>query len=159
MNSFNSKELSNLLVKHILGGQAFINIEEILSKIKYPHVGIKYGGLPYSFWQLLEHMRIAQRDILEFSESSDYKAMKWPDEYWPENSAPKSVEDWEKTKSEFFKDRVKFNNLLAGKFNDLLTPFEWGDGQNLFREALLIIEHNAYHTGQLMIISRLLDEG
>jgi len=158
MNSFDSKELSSLLVKHILGGQAFIKIEEILERINYQQVGIKFGGLPYSFWQILEHMRIAQRDILEFSESSNYKAMKWPDEYWPENSAPKSVEDWEKTKSEFFKDRDKFNTLLAGKSENLLTPLEWGEGQNLFREALLIIEHNAYHTGQLMIINRLLDE-
>ncbi|KEO73994.1 DinB family protein [Anditalea andensis] len=149
---------AELLIKHILGGNAYIELEEILKKIDYHKIGIKYGGLPYSFWQILEHMRIAQKDILDFSEGTDYKTLKWPDEYWPDTTTPLSVEDWENTKNDFFKDRKRFNTLLSSHNENLLTPFNHGEGQNLFREALLVIEHNAYHTGQLMLLSRILDE-
>jgi len=150
------KTNSDILIKHILGGNAFIKLEEILDGIDYEQVGTRLDGLPYSFWQILEHMKIAQKDILNFSEGGNYMSLKWPDEYWPDHSAPQSPEEWENTKTAFFKDRKRFNDLLNNNPDSLLLPFEWGDGQNLLREALLIIEHNAYHTGQLMIISRLL---
>ena len=156
MNLSTPNNYYNLLIKHILGGNAFIKIEEILGKIEYHHVGITLDGLPYSFWQIFEHMRIAQQDILEFSEGPDYKVLKWPEDYWPENSSPRSPEEWNNTKEMFFKDRVRFNDIIEKNSDNLLIPFSHGDGQNLFREALLIIEHNAYHTGQLMILSRLL---
>lgn len=157
MDSSKSHEYTKFLIKHILGGNAFIEIEEILNKITHTQAGIEIDGLPYSFWQIFEHMRIAQKDILDFSIGSDYKILKWPEEYWPENSAPDSIEHWENSKTDFFEDRNRFNKLLESNPENLLTPFEHGDGQNLLREALLIIEHNAYHTGQLMIISRLLN--
>ncbi|HSJ68716.1 MAG TPA: DinB family protein [Anditalea sp.] len=157
MDSSKSHEYTKLLIKHILGGNAFIEIEEILNKINHTQAGIEIAGLPYSFWQIFEHMRIAQKDILDFSVGIDYKILKWPDEYWPENSAPDSIEHWENTKVDFLEDRNRFNKLLESNPKNLLIPFEHGDGQNLLREALLVIEHNAYHTGQLMIISRLLN--
>ncbi len=148
---------AKLLIRHISGGNAFIKIEEILEGISYEQVGIEFPGLPYSFWQLFEHLRIAQKDILDFSTSSDYKEIKWPDAYWPKGSTPDSAEHWEQTKQDFFRDRDAFNTLLYTNPDNFMVPFPHGTGQNLFREALLILEHNAYHTGQLMILSRLLD--
>lgn len=145
---------SNLLIKHILGGNAYKKIEDILEEISFDKLGIKLEGLPYSFWQVFDHLRIAQKDILEFSVNPNYKALKWPDDYWPENTAPESENQWKIAKEDFFKDRDQMNNLLESNQDKLLVPFPHGNGQNIFREALLIIEHNAYHTGQLMVIAR-----
>jgi len=150
------EQYSDLLIKHILGGNAFKKIEDILEEMPYSKIGVIPEGLPYSFWQVFEHIKIAQKDILEFSVNPDYKAIKWPDDYWPQASAPDSMEDWEKTKLEFCKDREAMTSLLESHADELLKPFPHGEGQNLFREALLIMEHNAYHIGQLVVISRML---
>ncbi|MDO9553942.1 DinB family protein [Rhodonellum sp.] len=157
MSSDQPESFSPLLIQHILGGNAFVKIEEILSKIKFKELGLKFSGLPYSFWQVFEHMRIAQKDILEFSTSSNYKELSWPEEYWPTNDLPDSPEHWINTQKDFFDDREKFNAFLLNNTKSLLHPFPYGTGQTLFREALLILEHNAYHTGQLMIILRMLE--
>jgi hypothetical protein len=149
------EEYSYLLIKHILGGNAFKKIEDILEEMPFEKIGLIPTGLPYSFWQVFDHIKIAQKDILEFSINPDYKAIKWPDDYWPRHPAPESEELWEKTKEDFFNDRVKLTSLLESRADQLLEPFTHGDGQNLFREALLVLEHNAYHIGQLMIIARL----
>jgi len=147
---------SHILTKHILGGNAFKNIDEVLEGMSFDIIGIIPSGLPYSFWQVFEHIKIAQQDILEFSVNPDYKPIRWPDDYWSKNPAPDSIEAWEKTKAEFYQDRDAITSLLQSQNDKLLEPFPHGDGQNLFREALLILEHNAYHIGQLVIISRLL---
>lgn len=157
MDPENARNISDLLVKHILGGHAYIKTEEILTRIAYEKTGQKIPGLPYTFWQLFEHLRIAQKDILDFSSTSDYRELKWPDDYWPDNPAPDSPEQWNLSKEQFFTDRNKFTALLASNSDQLLTPFSYGSGQSLLREALLILEHNAYHSGQLVILARLLD--
>ena len=116
------------------------------------------AGLPYSAWQVLEHLRIAQRDILDFSDPPEggYRPLAWPADYWPESAEPPDAEVWDRTVAALEADRLRFEALLRRPEADLFTPFAWGDGQNLLREALLIADHNAYHTGELVVLRRLL---
>ena len=117
--------------------------------------GAKVAGLPYSAWQLLEHLRIAQWDILDFSRNPKYKQRPWPAGYWPKNSAPRKGQ-WEKAVREFRTHLAEFRKLIADPRTDLHAPIPWGDGQTLLREALLIADHNAYHLGQLVLVRRAL---
>lgn len=143
------------LNQQILGGNAFKTIEEILEEVTFEQLGVRIDKLPYTFWQQFEHMRIAQRDILDFSANDNYQPLEWPADYWPEAWAPKDQQEWERSQRQFFEDRAAMLSLIRSR-EALSVPLAHGDGQTLFREALLILEHNAYHTGQLMIIFRLL---
>jgi hypothetical protein len=99
---------------------------------------------------------ITQRDILDFSANDNYRELEWPEDYWNPEPAPRDREEWEQSKNQFFRDREIVLSLIQQSENDLDEPFDHGDGQTLFREGLLVLEHNAYHTGQLAIISRLI---
>ena len=114
--------------------------------------------LPYSAWQLLEHLRITQRDILEFCAPppDGYKSLAWPAEYWPTDPQPPTPESWDKTLAALHSDTKAFEALLTAPDADLHAPFPWGKGQNLLREALLVADHNSYHTGELIVLRRLL---
>jgi hypothetical protein len=103
---------------------------------------------------LLEHLRLAQLDILEFSQSAKYVARKWPDDYWPKSPAPASAAEWNQSVNSVLKDRDAFIALLEER--DLYKPLPWGDGQTLLREALLIADHNAYHVGEIVLLRRIL---
>jgi hypothetical protein len=108
---------------------------------------------------LLEHIRIAQRDILDFSRSGggSYKATKWPEGYWPKEAEPPSAEAWEASVRTVREDREAFVKLMNSVDDaNLIKPFDWGEGQNLLREALLIADHEAYHVGELILLRRLL---
>ncbi len=118
---------------------------------------IKLPHLPYTIWQLVEHLRITQQDILDFSENNNYKPLDWPKAYWPEETAPANEQEWENTLAEINKSLAAFTNLITDEKNDLLKTFAHGEGQNLFREAILIIDHLSYHTGQIVLVRRLLD--
>lgn len=156
MNQSSQNYLRRQLIKHIEGGEAFTSIEGLLDKIPYDKIGIVPDHLPYSLWQQLYHIRYTQLDILEFSRDPKYKAPNWPDDYWPSSSSPTSEEEWEALKKSYFQERKDFIGLIKDDSLDLFKPFKHGDGQTLFREAILIIEHTAYHTGQVLILMRLL---
>lgn len=145
------------LSQQILGGNAFKKIEEILEQVTFEQLGKKHNGLPYTFWQQFEHMRITQKDILDFSVGKDYQELDWPKDYWVKETGPTNLGEWENSKTMFFRDRETLLSLIQNRESDLSEPLEGGDGQTLFREALLVLEHNAYHTGQLMIILRLIN--
>ena len=149
-------ELKTQLKALLDGGQAHARLDDAVTGLPYDLQGKVPAGLPYSPWQLLEHIRIAQRDILEFSDNEDgsYKPMKWPDDYWPNDAAPPDQSAWEKSVAAMRADRDAFEKLLSER--DLVEAFPWGDGQNLLREALLIADHEAYHTGELIVARRLL---
>lgn len=146
------------LIQQLESGQAFIKIENLLEKVEFEQLGIRPAGLPYSFYEQFFHLRVAQFDILDFSRNPKYKPQQWPDDYWSLEQAPESTDAWEQLKTQFFKERNEMMNLILDPKNELHTPFPHGDGQTLFREALLVLEHNAYHTGQLAIIFRLLKQ-
>jgi len=145
------------LVSHIKGGQAFSPIENVLEKVDFEDLGTLPDGLPYTFYQQFAHIRIAQLDILEYCTKSDYSAPEWPDSYWPDEPEPESRKAWDKLKSDYFSERNTFCELILHPDTDLMKPFEANNDHNLFRQAELIIEHTAYHTGQLFIIYRLLN--
>lgn len=158
MEQFSERNIREQLVQQLEGGQAFLKVEEILEEVPFDKIGIRPEGLPYSFYEQFFHMRVAQFDILDFSRNPEYEEQEWPDDYWPVNEEPESEEEWEQLKEAFFEERNQMMNLILSPKTDLFKAFPHGDGQNLMREAMLLLEHNAYHTGQLAAIYRIITE-
>jgi hypothetical protein len=150
------------LLKQILallnGGQAHTTFDEAVKDFPAKLRGTVPDGLPYSAWQLLEHMRITQRDILLFSAppTGGYHPIQWPDDYWPKSVEPPTEHAWDQSIAAIHHDLKLFIALLENPSADIYKPFRWGDGQNLLREALLIADHTAYHLGELIVLRRLL---
>jgi len=146
------------LVALLNGGQAHAGFDASVKDFPSDDRAKVPANLPYSAWQILEHLRIAQRDILNFSAppTGGYHPMKWPEDYWPKSPEPPSAGAWDASIAAIRADREKFVALLTKPKVDLYKPFLWGEGQNLLREALLIADHNAYHVGELIVIRRLL---
>src|SRR5262249_30748939 len=113
-------------------------------------------GLPYTAWQVLEHMRIAQWDILEFSRNAKHVSPKWPEGYWPRPHEVGNSELWRESVKQFRNDLKPMETLIANEANDLFAQIPHGDGQTMLREALLLADHNSYHLGVLLAISRIL---
>jgi hypothetical protein len=113
-------------------------------------------GAEHSPWQLLEHLRLAQWDILDFSRNAKYQALKWPDDYWPKEKAPADEKAWDKSVRAFKKDLKEMCALVEDPKTDLFAKIPHGDGQTILREALLTADHNAYHVGQLVLVRRML---
>lgn len=153
-----SLELRVQLAALLDGGQAHAKFEDAVRDFPAEFRGVVPNGLPYSAWQLVEHIRIAQKDILEFSAppTGGYQEKPWPDAYWPKNAEPPTPDAWDRSIAEIEADRKKFQLLIERPDADLARPFRWGNGQNLLREALLIADHNAYHIGELVMLRRLL---
>ena len=151
-------ELRKQLVALLNGGQAHATFDDAIKDFPAELRGKVPPNLPYSAWQLLEHMRITQRDILNFSAppTGGYHGLEWPDAYWPKSPEPPSAQSWDRTVSAIRKDREQFEALFQRPEADLFKPFLWGEGQNLLREALLIADHTAYHLGELVVLRRLL---
>ena len=151
-------ELRKQLIALLDGGQAHATFDEAVENFPPELRGVVPGGLPYSAWQLLEHLRISQKDILDFSAppSGGYQHMRWPEDYWPKEAKPSSPGAWEHSVGAIKTDLEKFKALILKPDADLYKPFRWGTGQNLLREALLIADHAAYHIGELVLLRRLL---
>lgn len=136
---------------------AHINLEKALSGFPADKRGAKPHGAPHSAWQLLEHMRLAQQDILDFSRNPNYREKHFPDDYWPAAEAPPSDEAWDESIQQFDKDLEEMQALIADTSRDLLAKLPHGTGQTLLREALLVADHNSYHLGQLMFLRKMLE--
>jgi len=136
---------------------AHLTLEKALSGFPPALRGAMPHGAPHSAWQLLEHMRLAQEDILDFSRNPKYKEKKFPGDYWPAAEAPPSGEAWEKSVQQFHKNLEEMQELIADTKHDLLAKLEHGTGQTLLREALLVADHNSYHLGQLMFLRKMLE--
>ncbi len=152
----NDSALRGQLLALLEGGHAHATFDDAVRGIPLERIGIRPNHAPHSAWELLEHIRIAQYDILQFSQSADYESPKWPEGYWPESAAPKDAGQWQRSIESFRADLDAFKRLIADPSQDLNAPFPWGDGQTLLREALLIADHNSYHLGQLVLVRRLL---
>jgi hypothetical protein len=144
------------LEETLLRGNAHVSIEEAVANVPYAHLGETPGGLPYSLWQLVEHIRIAQWDIVEFCKDPGHKSPPWPEGYWPKRKTPEEPSDFQRSVEATLADRKTFIGLLHSAGEDVHTPFPYGDGQDLFREALLIIDHTSYHIGEIILLRRLL---
>ncbi len=120
------------------------------------HRGVRPAGSPHSVWDLLEHVRLAQRDILDFTLNPKHVSPDWPAGYWPKSLAPANDAEWEKSVREFFHDLQEMEKLVSSPRTDLFARIPHGTGQTFLRQVLLLIDHNSYHLGQLVLVRRLL---
>ena len=155
-----ARDESKLLREHIIhllkGGGAHLHFDDALKDFPAALRGTRAAGLPHTAWQLLEHLRIAQWDILEFSRNPKHQSPEFPEAYWPSSDAPPSAAAWDKSVKQFRADLSAMQDLVADAKTDLYARIPWGDGQTILREALLVADHNAYHLGELVMIRRLL---
>jgi uncharacterized damage-inducible protein DinB len=153
------KELAALkrhVVDLLKSSHAHADLEAALKGLAPKLRGVKPKGAPHSVWQLLEHIRIAQRDILEFSRNPKHVSPAWPDGYWPKTAAPPSAAAWNKSVQQTRADLTALIKLVEDGQSDLFAKIPHGEGQTLLREALLLADHNAYHVGQIVLLRRLL---
>jgi len=136
--------------------EAHVHWKKTVQDIPVRDQGKRPKGAPHSPWELLEHMRIATWDILEFSRDPKHKSPDWPSGYWPEKPAPPNAAAWQKSVKALEHDLQEMRKLVKDPKTDLLAPIVGGSGQTILREALLIADHNAYHLGQLVLVRRLL---
>ncbi|MFZ0638377.1 MAG: DinB family protein [Candidatus Acidiferrales bacterium] len=152
----NDKALREQLAKLLDGGQAHAGWRDVLADMPESLRGVKPEGAPHTVWQLLEHMRIAQWDILEFSRDAKHVSPQFPEGYWPATEAPPSAEAWEKSAKAFGRDLEEMKKLVSGAKTNLFERITHGKGQTILREALLAADHNAYHLGQLVLMRKML---
>lgn len=147
-----------VLREHLLyvlhGGGAHAKFDDVVADFPSNLRGKKISGLPYTAWMLLEHMRIAQWDILEFSRNAQHSSPEWPSGYWPKTEAPPTLSAWTNSIQRLRKDLKAMQALVKNPKTDLYSRLPWGDGQTVLREALLLADHNAYHLGQLVTLRR-----
>ena len=148
------------LREHLLylleGGGAHLNFDKAIAGLPAELRGAKPPGVPHTPWRLLEHLRIAQWDILEFTRNPRHVSPPWPEGYWPAGDAPPNAEAWDRSVAAFRADLQAMQDLVAHPATDLFAPLPHGEGQTALREALLVADHNAYHLGQLVVVRRLL---
>ena len=148
------------LREHLLylleGGGAHLHFDQAIDGIPPNLRGKTVSPVPHTPWRLLEHMRIAQWDILEFSRNSKHVSPAFPDGYWPEGDAPPNAKAWDHSVKSFKSDLEAMKRLVGDPATDLFARIPHGDGQTILREALLVADHNAYHLGQLVVVRRLL---
>jgi hypothetical protein len=136
---------------------AHLSFDEAVADFPAAERGARPAGAPHSAWELLEHLRLAQEDILDFSRDPQYREKNFPDDYWPAAEAPPSEEAWDQSVKQFQRDLKEMRALIADPRHDLFAAIPHGQGQTLLREALLVADHNAYHLGQLVFLRKLLE--
>ncbi len=150
-------QIRRQLVDSIQHAHAHLTFEDTVKDFPVDRAGVRPPGMPHSGWELLEHLRIAQHDILTFSQSAEaYREIRWPDDYWPVAPEPPDTQAWTSSVAAYIADQQAFCDLLRDSRRDLNQPFPWGEGQTLLREALVILDHNAYHVGQLLLVKKAL---
>ncbi len=150
------KVIRDHVLKLLKGRQGHVDFETVLANLPQEFQGKKPEGAPHTPWQLLEHMRIAQEDILEFSRDPKHESPKFPEGYWPDSQTPPDESAWQKSVTSFAADLQAMADLVADPSTDLYARIPHGSGQTVLREALLVADHNAYHLGQLVLLRRLL---
>lgn len=145
-------KLRSTLSKHLLGGQAFMPVDEMLKIIPFTDIHLRPKGLPYSFYELFYHIWFTQNDIIKYCTDSLYSPPSWPQDYWPNKVAPAKETEWKDLQKSFFEDRQRLVDLIDKvELNDYVPS---NDKHSFFREILLVLEHTSYHSGQLLIILR-----
>ena len=156
MKTDQDHSLRQHLVDLLKGGNAHATFDEVVAGVPVKVRGQKPPGFPHSPWMILEHLRITQRDILEFSRNKSHVSPDWPEGYWPKAEAPPSSTAWDESIKEFRKDLKAMQDLAADPKVDLYARIPWGEGQTVLREVLLVADHTAYHLAQLVDVRRLL---
>ena len=140
-------------LRRILSWQdAHVGFEKSVEGLAPRHRGVRVSGFPHSAWELVEHLRITQRDILDFCRDPSYEEPTWPDDYWPSSPEPPSDQAWDDSVAAFREDRAALEALAIDESIDLFAKIPHGTGQTYIRELLLVADHNAYHLGQLVVV-------
>jgi uncharacterized damage-inducible protein DinB len=150
------KALRAQLAEFLDWKSAHVGLDDALKGIPPKLRGAVPSGFAHSVWQILEHVRIAQHDILEFCTETDYEEMKWPDDYWPKAPAPKNTAAWSRALAGYRRDRKAMQRLATGRQIDLFAKIPHGSGQTYIRELLLVADHTAYHVAQIVDVRRAL---
>jgi DinB family protein len=150
------RALRKQLIETLKGGGAHASFDDAVPDLPAKLRGEKPKGLPHSPWMLLEHLRIGQWDILEFSRNPKHESPKWPEGYWPKGAAPPNAKAWNQSVAAFRQDLKAIEDLVKNPKTDLVAKIPWGNGQTILREALLVADHNAYHIAQVIDVRRLL---
>jgi hypothetical protein len=150
------RELRQRILYALRGGGAHVDFETAVRGFPAELRGKKPAGFPHTAWMLLEHMRLAQWDILEFSRNPRHVSPDFPDGYWPSSASPPSGSAWNRSLQSFRSDLKAMQELVQDESIDLFAPIPHGEGQTILREALLVVDHNAYHLGELVALRRLL---
>ncbi|HEY1866195.1 MAG TPA: DinB family protein [Candidatus Acidoferrales bacterium] len=148
--------LRKQLVDLLRGGNAHVDFEKAIAGLPAKLRGARVPSLPYSAWGLLEHLRLAQWDILEFVRNPKHVSPKWPEGYWPKDDAPADSAAWNASVAAFRRDLNALQALVKNPATNLSAAIPHGDGQTILREALLAADHNAYHLGEMVALRRLL---
>ena len=151
-NEFTREEL----VFHLTKGHAHMTFEEAVADFPVKKMNEMFPNGEYTFWHLLEHIRRTQADILDFIINKKYKEPEWPGDYWPGKQEKATQKDWNKTVKSFLKDRKKLQKLVENSKTDLYKKIPHGTGQTIFREIIVIVDHNAYHLGEFAIMRQVL---
>lgn len=146
-----------LLLEQLTGRNAHVDFETAVDNLSITDVGVKPDNFPHNIWELVEHIRISQHDIVAFSQDPNYESPDWPEGYWPEKSKPEDDKEWEKSLKAIHESHQEMVEIIKDENNDLLSPLDHGSGQTLFREAMLIVDHNSYHIGQIVLVRRAMD--
>ncbi len=150
------RELRDHVLYHLRGGGAHLNFDKAVAGLPAKLCGVKPPGVPHTPWRLVEHMRLAQWDILEFSRNPRHVSPEFPEGYWPKGDAPPNAKAWDASIKAFRNDLKAMEKLVDDPNTDLFARIPHGEGQTILREALLVADHNAYHLGQLVVIRRML---
>jgi hypothetical protein len=146
--------------EHVLyllrGGGAHLSFDKAVAGVPPNRRGAKVAGLPHTPWRLLEHLRIAQWDIVEFTVNPVHVSPAWPNGYWPDGDTPPDARAWDRAVAGYRADAARMEGLVSDPTTDLFAPLAHGEGQTVLREALLVADHAAYHLGQLVVVRRLL---
>ncbi len=151
------KSLRDHLLYLLKGGGAHVTFDDAMGDWTLQLAGVKVANFPHTAWMLLEHMRLAQWDILDFSRNPKHVSPPWPEGYWPAAPTPPDEKAWAASMAAFKKDLRTMERLVADRRVDLYAPIPWGDSQTILREALLLADHNAYHLGQLVMLRKSID--
>jgi hypothetical protein len=152
----NEQSLRDHLLSLLRGGNAHISFDDFVAGFPADSCGERIEGLPYTAWQVLEHMRIAQWDILQFCRDANHVSPKWPEGYWPQPDEIGNAKLWLETVEKFRADLKQMGDLVSDPSIDLFAKIPHGTGQTILREALLVADHNAYHLGVLVVTDRIL---
>jgi hypothetical protein len=144
------------IVQLIRGGNAHADFESAIKNLPAALRGKRPRGAEHSPWEILEHLRIAQWDILDFSRNPGYKHLPWPEGYWPKSAAPPDEKAWDTSVRAFRRDLKAMCALIEDPGTDLFAKIPHGEGQTILREGLLVADHNAYHLGEMVLVRRLL---
>lgn len=155
--SMEEKLLRSTLVNLLKVGNAHMPFAQAVANFPTEAINRKAPHVSYTFWHLLEHIRISQADILEFITDAHYKDKEWPKDYWPKESDKASKEGWSATIKGFLKDNKALQEIALNKKTDLYAKIPWGSGQTILKELLVVADHNAYHVGEFAILRQVMN--